>query len=81
MPSKGNCHIKYKQYIYICKLELILFNNNIKNDDHYAAFNSVHNTEISECHRPSLVTALESAKRVPKGLLVNTKVRTYVECF
>uniref|UniRef100_U9SW53 Uncharacterized protein n=1 Tax=Rhizophagus irregularis (strain DAOM 181602 / DAOM 197198 / MUCL 43194) TaxID=747089 RepID=U9SW53_RHIID len=44
-----------------------------KNDDHYAAFNSVHNTETSERHRPSLVIALESAEHVPKGLLINTK--------
>ncbi|CAG8763783.1 15134_t:CDS:2, partial [Rhizophagus irregularis] len=43
------------------------------NDDHYAAFNSVHNTETSEPHRPSLVIALESADHVPKGLLINTK--------
>ncbi|PKB97840.1 hypothetical protein RhiirA5_432411, partial [Rhizophagus irregularis] len=51
------------------------------NDDHYAAFNSVHNTETSEPHRPSLVIALESADHVSKGLLINTKVQTYIECF
>ncbi|UZO01002.1 uncharacterized protein OCT59_012111 [Rhizophagus irregularis] len=55
-------------------MALILFYNiNIENDDHYAAFNSVHNTETSEPHRPSLVIALESADHVPKGLLINTK--------
>ncbi|GET65114.1 uncharacterized protein OCT59_008173 [Rhizophagus irregularis] len=63
-------------------MTLILFYNiNIENDDHYAAFNSVHNTETSERHRPSLVIALESAEHVPKGLLINTKVRIYIECF
>ncbi|PKK56062.1 hypothetical protein RhiirC2_800838, partial [Rhizophagus irregularis] len=35
-----------------------------ENNDHYAAFNSVHNTETSERHRPTLVIALESAERV-----------------
>ncbi|PKK55822.1 hypothetical protein RhiirC2_801428 [Rhizophagus irregularis] len=52
-----------------------------ENDNHYAAFNSVHNTETSEPHRPSLVIALKSAERIPKGLFINIMVQTYIECF
>lgn len=51
------------------------------NKDHYAKFQTVYRSETTEQHRPTLIATIASSERAPSSILVNTRVREFIQCF
>ncbi len=49
--------------------------------DHYAKFETAYRLETTEQHRPTLITTIANSERAPSTILVNTRVREFIQCF
>ncbi|UZO26953.1 uncharacterized protein OCT59_019163 [Rhizophagus irregularis] len=49
--------------------------------DHYAKFQTVYQSETTEQHRPTLITTIANSERASSSILVNTRVREFIQCF